>query len=310
MSDDPMSEMPPPPRAGNRVAPRTPTATINLPTTVNLLSPAQITPPKAPMTTLESEEEPTGEDSEAKGQDSGYDSDNNDLLLQFKLTEYSIIKEITGLEHTLEKQRAEEVKFKASLLEEVRVLAFKVDTTVAMIQENQDSLLALLNRATALPATALPPTPVPAIEATAKEESAEGPSTKQVGAGRDTDSQVADSDLTLPQVGGGCAGLLAKPHPMHPTPPKPENIPISVEELASIKQDDNLQYAWVYPTYNHTTPYKIRVANMFLSDVEEVLRRGGTVFPHKKLCRDWDLFVAERKRWAARQHFTHCRDKS
>ena len=38
-------------------------------------------------------------------------------MLQFKLTEYSIISEITKVAHTLEKQRAEE-KFKASVLDE------------------------------------------------------------------------------------------------------------------------------------------------------------------------------------------------
>jgi len=163
-------------------------------------------------------------------------------------------------------------------------------------------VLALLNRAPLPPATA--------TRAASKEEPVEVQATKQIGAGMESDSQLADSEITLQQVGGGCVGLYAKPQPQHPTPPKPENIPISVEELASIKQDDNLQYAWVYPTYNHTTPYKIRVTSMFLSDVEEVLRRGGSVFPHKKLCKDWDLFVANRKKWAARQHFTHCRDKS
>ncbi len=98
--------------------------------------------------------------------------------------------------------------------------------------------------------------------------------------------------------------------PQRPDQPTPENTPISVEELASIKHDDNLKYLWVYHTYYHDIPYKVRVASLFLTDAEEILTRGGVILPHKKHAKDWDRFVRDRLKWAAKQHFTHCREKS
>jgi hypothetical protein len=304
MSDDPMSEMPPP-RAPRSQPPAAPTTNRNHTVTV--------TPPKPPLTPPDSEEEPLSEARETKGARVDYDSDQ-DLMLHFKLTEYSIITEITKVAHTLEKQRAAEVQFKASILEEVRALTFKVDMALTIIQENQDSLLALLQRAPPTVQPTVPPADEP-LAATKEGATEDAPKAQQqVGAGMDFDSLVTDTEGAA-QV-GGCGGLYAKtkrpvePHPQHPIQPKPEDTPISLEELAEIKHDDNLKYLWIYQTYYHDVPYKMRVTSLFLSDAEEILTRGGVILPHKKHAKDWDQFVLGRKKWAAKQHFTHCREKS
>ena len=301
MSDDPMSEMPPP-RAPRSQPPAAP------PTNRN---PIAVTPSKAPMTPPESdEEEPLGETSvtsATKPPRDDYDSDQ-DLMLHFKLSEYSIISEITKVAHTLEKQRAAEIQFKASILEEVRALTSKVDAAMTSIQE---SLSAILKRAP-------PPTAQPAAEplAVPKEGATENAPNVQQQVGAGVDSEYLQDDSVGALQDGGCGGLYAKTkrpveqHPQHPTPQKPENTPISVEELASIKHDDNLKYLWIYPTYYHDTPYKMRVTSLFLTDAEEILTRGGVILPHKKHANDWDRFVIGRKKWAAKQHFTHCREKS
>ena len=132
MSDDPMSEMPPP------RAPRSQPPAVQ-PTNRH---PIPVTPSKMPMTPPESEEEPLSETSETsatKPPRADYDSDQ-DLMLHFKLTEYAIVSEITKVAHTLEKQRAAEIQFKASILEEVRALTTKVDTTMITIHESISAL--------------------------------------------------------------------------------------------------------------------------------------------------------------------------
>jgi hypothetical protein len=303
MSDDlTMSEMPPP------RAPRpslTPTA---VPPLTNR-QPIPVTPSKAPITPPESEEEPLSETSAVKPTLPDYDSDQ-DLMLHFKLTEYSIVSEITKVAHTLEKQRAEEIKFKASILDEVRALATKFDTTMTSIQE---SLSAILMRSqTAQPAAESLAVPM-------EEMIQDAPKVQQqVGAGMDSESLQPDSLGTV-QVGGCGVWMPAdtkqtvvveEQQPQRPVQLKAENTPISIEELADIKHEDNLKYLWIYPTYYHDTPYKLRVTSLFLTDAEEILTRGGVIIPNKKHAKDWDKFVAGRKKWAAKQHFTHCREKS
>ena len=258
------------------------------------------------MTPPESEEEPLSETSEtsaAKPTLSDCDSDQ-DLMLHFKLTEYSIVSEITKVAHTLEKQRAEEIKFKASILEEVRALTTKVDASMIAIQESIAAALA------STPATNNSAEPISTPKEMPADESPNVP--KQVGAGIDSEGPDV-------QVGGFCSsgsggsggsGGSKRRDAQHPLPPKPENTPISVEELAVIKKEDNLKYLWIYPTYYHDTPYKLRVTSLFLTDAEEILTRGGVILPHKKNAKDWDQFVLGRKKWAAKQHFTHCREKS
>jgi hypothetical protein len=258
------------------------------------------------MTPPESEEEPLSETSETsatKHTRADYDSDQ-DLMLHFKLTEYSIVSEITKVAHTLEKQRAEEIKFKASILEEVRALTTKVDASMIAIQESIAAALA------STPATNHSAEPISTPKEMPADESPNVP--KQVGAGIDSEGPDV-------QVGGFCSsgsggsggsGGSKRRDAQHPLPPKPENTPISVEELAVIKKEDNLKYLWIYPTYYHDTPYKLRVTSLFLTDAEEILTRGGVILPHKKNAKDWDQFVLGRKKWAAKQHFTHCREKS
>ena len=278
------------------------------------------------MTPPESEDEPLSETSETsatKPPRADYDSDQ-DLMLHFKLTEYAIVSEITKVAHTIEKQRAAEIQFKASILEEVRALTTKVDTTMIAIH---DSISALQRAASVASVASVAPTPtapnttepINAPREIPTEE--ESPSAKQqVGAGIDFEGQDV-------QVGGFCSSGSGgsgsggsgsggskrredESRPQYPTQPKPESTPISVEELASIKHDDNLKYLWIYPTLYHDTPYKMRVASLFLTDAEEILKRGGVILPHKKHAKDWDQFVRDRQKWAAKQHFTHCREKS
>ncbi len=105
-------------------------------------------------------------------------------------------------------------------------------------------------------------------------------------------------------------GFVAFHHEHHISPPTPESIPISVQEFADIKRSGNLQYVWVYINHPHEIPFKMKVSTIFLADAEEYISRGGGIYPHRKACTNWDQFIEDRKRWAAKQHFTHCRAKS
>ena len=126
------------------------------------------------------------------------------------------------------------------------------------------------------------------------------------------EEQTGGARLQSEQPGAATSvdGFVAFHHEHHISPPTPESIPISVEEFADIKRSGNLQYVWVYLDFPHEVPFKMKVSTVFLSDAREYISRGGGIYPHRKGCTDWDLFIEDRKRWAAKQHFTHCRAKS
>ena len=89
-----------------------------------------------------------------------------------------------------------------------------------------------------------------------------------------------------------------------------ENTPILLDELKEILRVGNLQYVVVYLTYYDDTAHKVKLSNANEDDFETLMEQGGVVLPHMKNCQDWDAFLADRRKWATRSHFTHCRAKN
>jgi hypothetical protein len=89
-----------------------------------------------------------------------------------------------------------------------------------------------------------------------------------------------------------------------------ESTLILLDELREILRVGNLQYVLVYLTYFHNIPHKVKLSNAKAGDFETLMEQGGVVLPHMKNCQDWDAFLPDRRTWATRSHFTHCRAKN
>ena len=145
--------------------------------------------------------------------------------------------------------------------------------------------------------------PASLADSTAGAKGAAGATGKQLGAGM---AGTAGGTHTLnSQEGGGPnerfrnASILSI-----------ENTPILMDELKEIMRVGNLQYVLAYLTYYDDIPHKVKLSNAKAGDFETLMEQGGVVLPHMKNCQDWDAFLADRRTWATRSHFTHCRAKN
>jgi hypothetical protein len=89
-----------------------------------------------------------------------------------------------------------------------------------------------------------------------------------------------------------------------------ESTLILLDELREIMRVGNLQYVLAYLTYYDDIPHKVKLSNSKAGDFETLMEQGGVVLPHMTNCKGWDAFLADRRTWATRSHFTHCRAKN
>jgi hypothetical protein len=146
------------------------------------------------------------------------------------------------------------------------------------------------------------------VDSTAGAKGAAGATGKQLGAGMAGTAGVTSGTPTLNnQEGGG--GLTERFR--NASVLSVENTPIPLDELNEILRVGNLQYVVVYLTYYDNIPHKVKLSTRSdVSDFAPLIDQGGVVLPHMKNCQDWDAFLADRRKWATRAHFTHCRAKN
>ena len=155
-------------------------------------------------------------------------------------------------------------------------------------------------------AEAQPKVPVDVAGATTGAAGAAGETGKQVGAGMAGAAGGTSGTPTLNnQEGGGPTERFRNASIL-----SIENTPILIDELKEIMRVGNLQYVLAYMTYYDDIPHKVKLSIAKAGDFETLMEQGGVVLPHMKNCMDWDTFLADRRKWATRSHFTHCRAKN
>ena len=132
---------------------------------------------------------------------------------------------------------------------------------------------------------------------------------KQLGAGMaGTAGRVVHRPTLNNQEGGGPGGPTERFR--NASVLSLESTLILLDELREIMRVGNLQYVLAYLTYYNDIPHKVKLSNAKAGDFETLMEQGGVVLPHMKNCQDWDAFLADRRTWATRSHFTHCRAKN
>ena len=151
---------------------------------------------------------------------------------------------------------------------------------------------------------AKPEVPASLADSTAGAKGAAGATGKQLGAGM---SGTAGGAPTLNNQEGGGPNERFRNESILSV----ENTPILMDELKEIMRVGNLQYVLAYMTYYDDTAHKVKLSTRSdVSDFAPLIDQGGVVLPHMKNCQDWDAFLADRRKWATRAHFTHCRAKN
>jgi len=216
-----------------------------------------------------------------------------ELALQVKMSEKTMTAKVESMEQMLLKRMVATEHWRTSVTSDLQRLN---DT----LRDIQTSLNVLAWEK--LDAEAQPKVPAGVAGATTAKGAA-GETGKQVGAGM---AGAAGGTPTLNnQKGGGPTERFRNASIF-----SVEKTPILMDELREIMRVGNLQYVLAYMTYYDDIPHKVKLSNAKADDFETLMEQGGVVLPHMKNCQDWDAFLADRKKWATRSHFTHCRAKN
>ena len=224
-----------------------------------------------------------------------------ELTLQVKMSEKTITAKVESMEQMLLKRMVATDQWRASVTSDLQRLN---DTINSSLRDIQISLNVLAWEK--VDAEAQPKVPTDAVEAMTGAKGAAGETGKQVGAGMAGAAGGTRGTPTLNnQEGGGPTERFRNASIL-----SVENTPILIDELREIIRVDNLQYVLAYMTYYDDIPHKVKLSNAKAGDFETLIEQGGVVLPHMKNCQDWDAFLADRRKWATRSHFTHCRAKN
>ena len=221
-----------------------------------------------------------------------------ELALQVKMSEKTITAKVESIEQMLLKRMEATENWRASVTSDLQKLN---DTINSSLRDIQISLNVLAWEK--VDTEAKPKVPASLADSTAGAKGAAGATGKQLGAGMA--GTAGGTHALNNQEGGGPnerfrnASILSV-----------ENTPILMDELKEIMRVGNLQYVLAYMTYYDDTAHKVKLSNANEDDVETLMEQGGVVLPHMKNCQDWDAFLADRRKWATRSHFTHCRAKN
>jgi len=232
-----------------------------------------------------------------------------ELALQVKITEKTITAKVEAIEQMLLRQAVATEQWRASVASDLQKLNGTLNSTV---QDIRTSLSALAWEK--VDATAEPKESAGLADSMAGTNTAAAQTGKQLGAGKvglaDPTGLVGgttDKPAINNQEGGG--GLTERFR--NASVLSVENTPIPLDELNEILRVGNLQYVVVYLTYYDNIPHKVKLSTRSdVSDFAPLIDQGGVVLPHMKNCQDWDAFLADRRKWATRSHFTHCRAKN
>jgi hypothetical protein len=220
-----------------------------------------------------------------------------ELTLQVKMSEKTITAKVDSMEQMLLKRMVATEQWRASVTSDLQRLN---DTINSSLRDIQMSLNVLAWEK--VDAEAQPKVQVDVAGATTGAIVAAGETGKQVGAGMAGAAGGTSGTPTLNNLEGG--------GPTQRIVLSVENTPILMDELREIMRVGNLQYVLAYLTYYDDIPHKVKLSIAKASDFKTLIEQGGVVLPHMKNCQDWDAFLADRRKWASRSHFTHCRAKN
>ena len=224
-----------------------------------------------------------------------------ELTLQVKMSEKTITAKVELMEQMLLKRMVATEQWRASVTSDLQRLN---DTINSSLRDIQMSLNVLAWEK--VDAEAQPKVPAGVAAAMTGAKGVAGETGKQVGAGMAGAAGGTSGTPTLDnQDGGGPTERFRNASIL-----SVENTPILMDELREIMRVGNLQYVLAYMTYYDDIPHKVKLSNAKAGDFETLIEQGGVVLPHMKNCQDWDAFLADRRKWATRSHFTHCRAKN
>jgi len=227
-----------------------------------------------------------------------------ELALQVKMSEKTVTAKLKAMEQMLLRQAVATEQWRASVTSELLKLNDTLNSTV-------DDIRASLNAIAwdKVDATVQPSVSQPSVSAGISTSGANGAATvtgKQVGAGTSVGGTSDKPAITNQEGGGGLTERFRNNSVL-----SVENTPILLDELKEVLRVGNLQYVVVYMTYYDDTAHKVKLsARSDVSDFAPLIDQGGVVLPHMKNCQDWNAFLADRRKWATRAHFTHCRAKN
>ena len=224
-----------------------------------------------------------------------------ELALQVKMSEKAITAKVESTEQMLLKRMVATEQWRASVSSELQRLNDNINSSLRDIQKSLNVLAW-----EKVDAEAQPKVPASLANSTAGAKGAAGETGKQLGAGMARAPGCTSGTPTLNnQDGGGPTERFRNASIL-----SVENTPILMDELKEIMRVGNLQYVLAYMTYYDDTAHKVKLSNANEDDFETLMEQGGVVLPHMKNCQDWDVFLADRRKWATRSHFTHCRAKN
>jgi hypothetical protein len=227
-----------------------------------------------------------------------------ELALQVKMSEKTVTAKLEAMEQMLLRQAVATEQWRASVTYELLKLNDTLSSTVHDIRTSLNALAWERVDATVQPSVSQPN--VPAGISTSGASIAAAATGKQVGAGTVIDGTNGTPPINNQYGGGGLIERFRNNSVL-----SVENTPILLDELKEILRVGNLQYVVVYLTYYDDIAHKVKLSTCReVSDFAPLIDQGGVVLPHMKNCQDWDAFLADRRKWATRAHFTHCRAKN
>ena len=233
-----------------------------------------------------------------------------ELALQVKMSEKTVTAKLEAMEQMLLRQAVATEQWRTSVTSDLQTLNDTLNSTVHDIRTSLNALAWEKVDATVQPSLSQPSVSAGMADSRTGTTRAAAVTGKQVGAGTSVSGAVDGPSGTPPivnQEGGG--GLTERFR--NASVLSVENTPILLDELKEILRVGNLQYVVVYLTYYDDTAHKVKLSTRSdVSDFAPLIDQGGVVLPHMKNCHDWDAFLADRRKWETRAHFTHCRAKN
>jgi len=227
-----------------------------------------------------------------------------ELALQVKMSEKTVTAKLEAMEQMLLRQAVATEQWRASVTSELLKLNDTLNSTVHDIRTSLNALAWERVDAEVQPSVSQPK--VPTGISTTGANGAAAVTGKQVGAGTSVGGTNGAPPINNQEGGGGLTERCRNASVL-----SVENAPILLDELKEILRVGNLQYVVVYLTYYDDTAHKVKLSTRSdVSDFAPLIDQGGVVLPHMKNCQDWDAFLADRRKWATRAHFTHCRAKN